>query len=94
MSVSLLKMEAVRTEVTVGGQKITLETGKMAKQADGAVLASCGNNMVLVTVVSSKKESKLDFFPSLLSFRKSSTPQVEFLADISSAKAALQNSRL
>jgi polyribonucleotide nucleotidyltransferase len=70
MSVSLLKMEAVRTEVTVGGQKITLETGKMAKQADGAVLVSSGNNMVLVTVVSSKKESKLDFFPLTVEFQE------------------------
>jgi polyribonucleotide nucleotidyltransferase len=47
----------------VGGKTITLETGRLAKQADGSVLASIGNNVVLVTVVSSKKESPLDFFP-------------------------------
>src|SRR3954469_25306659 len=48
---------------SVGGKTITLETGRLAKQADGAVLATCGNNMVLVTVVCSKRESGLDFFP-------------------------------
>lgn len=55
----------MKTTVTtsVGGQQITIETGRMAKQADGSVLVSCGNNMVLVTAVSSKKESTLDFFP-------------------------------
>ena len=47
----------------LGGQKVTLETGRIARQADGAVLVSCGNNKVLVTAVSSKKEGTLDFFP-------------------------------
>ena len=44
----------MKTTVTtsVGGKQITLETGRLAKQADGAVLASCGNNMVLVTAAS------------------------------------------
>ncbi|MEN0057641.1 MAG: polyribonucleotide nucleotidyltransferase [Bdellovibrio sp.] len=55
----------MKTTVTtsVGGKQITIETGRLAKQADGSVLVSCGNNMVLVTAVSSKKVSELDFFP-------------------------------
>jgi polyribonucleotide nucleotidyltransferase len=55
----------MKTTVTtsVGGKQVTLETGRLAKQADGAVLVSCGNNMVLVTAVSSSKASDLDFFP-------------------------------
>ena len=36
-------------EVEVGGKKITLETGRLAKQANGAVLVRCGDTMVLVT---------------------------------------------
>ena len=48
---------------TLAGQQITIETGRLAKQADGSVLVTCGNNMVLVTAVSSRKESDLDFFP-------------------------------
>ncbi|MCC7404173.1 MAG: polyribonucleotide nucleotidyltransferase [Bdellovibrionales bacterium] len=45
------------------GKEIVLETGRLAKQADGSVLVTCGSNMVLVTAVSSKSESDADFFP-------------------------------
>lgn len=54
----------------VGENEITLETGKLAKQADGSVLAKCGNNMVLVTVVSSTNESKMDFFPLSVEYQE------------------------
>ncbi len=54
--------------VVLGGKTITLETGRMAKQADGSVLVTCGNNMVLVTVVSSTRESTMDFFPLTVEF--------------------------
>ncbi len=47
----------------VGGKTITIESGRLAKQADGSALVTCGNNMVLVTVVSSKNETDKDFFP-------------------------------
>ncbi|MCB0341908.1 MAG: polyribonucleotide nucleotidyltransferase [Pseudobdellovibrionaceae bacterium] len=47
----------------LNGKEITLETGRLAKQADGSVLVTCGSNVVLVTVVSSKRETDLDFFP-------------------------------
>jgi polyribonucleotide nucleotidyltransferase len=55
----------MKTTVTtsVGGKQITIETGRLAKQADGSTLVTCGNNMVLVTAVSSKKPTTLDFFP-------------------------------
>jgi polyribonucleotide nucleotidyltransferase len=55
----------MKTTVTtsVGGKQITIETGRLAKQADGSTLVTCGNNMVLVTAVSSRKASTLDFFP-------------------------------
>ncbi|QDK37408.1 polyribonucleotide nucleotidyltransferase [Bdellovibrio sp. NC01] len=55
----------MKTTVTtsVGGKQITIETGRLAKQADGSALVTCGNNMVLVVATSSKKASELDFFP-------------------------------
>src|SRR6185312_6875883 len=55
----------MKTTVTtlVGDKQITIETGRMAKQADGSVVVSCGNNMVLVTAVSAGEPTKLDFFP-------------------------------
>ncbi|MDX9731641.1 MAG: polyribonucleotide nucleotidyltransferase [Bdellovibrionales bacterium] len=55
---------------TVGGKTITIETGRLAKQADGSVLVTSGNNMVLVTAVSSKKESTLDFFPLTVEYQE------------------------
>ncbi len=54
----------------VGDNTISLETGRLAKQADASVLASCGNNMVLVTVVSSKKETDFDFFPLTIEYQE------------------------
>lgn len=54
----------------LGGRNLTIETGKMAKQADGSVVVTSGNNMVLVTVVSSKKPSALDFFPLTVEYQE------------------------
>src|SRR4051812_49287504 len=49
---------------TIAGNQIKIETGRLAKQTDGSVLVTCGNNVVLVTAVSAK-EPKPDqgFFP-------------------------------
>ncbi|MCM2352557.1 MAG: polyribonucleotide nucleotidyltransferase [Pseudobdellovibrio sp.] len=54
---------------SIAGKQITIETGRLAKQTDGAVLVTCGNNMVLVTAVSAK-EAKPDqsFFPLTVEF--------------------------
>lgn len=53
-----------RQEIDFAGKKITLETGKIARQADAAVMASMGDTTVLCTVVAAKsiKEGQ-DFFP-------------------------------
>lgn len=47
----------------IGDRSVTIETGLLAKQADGAVLITCGDNIVLATVVSDRRNSDLDFFP-------------------------------
>jgi polyribonucleotide nucleotidyltransferase len=44
-------------EIDWGGRPSTLETGKIARQADGAVLATYGETVVLATVVSAKTPS-------------------------------------
>ena len=49
--------------LNLGNQTIEMETGRMARQADGSVVVKAGNNVVLVTVVSSEEESDKDFFP-------------------------------
>ena len=56
--------EIVKKEIDWAGKKLTLETGKIARQADGAVLATLGETSVLCTVVGAKEASpELDFFP-------------------------------
>ncbi|HEX6764269.1 MAG TPA: polyribonucleotide nucleotidyltransferase, partial [Polyangiaceae bacterium] len=56
-------MSFVRESVTIGGRPLTFETGKLAKLADGAVLVTYGDSVVLVTAVSSEERPGLDFFP-------------------------------
>jgi polyribonucleotide nucleotidyltransferase len=62
----------MKTTVTaeIGRHKIEIETGVMAKQADGSVMVKCGSNMVLVTAVSSRRESTMDFFPLTVEFQE------------------------
>ena len=45
--------DAIRVERDIGGRPLILETGRMAKQADGAVLARYGDTMILATAQSS-----------------------------------------
>jgi polyribonucleotide nucleotidyltransferase len=52
------------------GRTITLETGKLAKQAHGSVVVQMGDAMLLCTVVSSYKESTMDFFPLTVDYRE------------------------
>ena len=44
-----------KKEIEVAGKKISLETGKVARQADGAIIASCGETVVLATVEGQRK---------------------------------------
>lgn len=60
-----------REEIEIQGKKIILETGKLAKQANGAVLAQCGETVVLSTVVAAKEAKKdVDFFPLTVEYRE------------------------
>ena len=53
-----------RLEIEIGRSTLSLETGKMAKQADGAVLARYADTVDLATAVASKEAVEgLDFFP-------------------------------
>ncbi len=44
-----------KEELELGGKKLTLETGKIARQADGAIIATLGETVVISTVVGKKK---------------------------------------
>ena len=52
------------------GRTITLETGKLAKQADGSVVVRCGDCMLLATAVSARKASPVDFLPLTVDYRE------------------------
>ncbi len=56
-------MRIITTEIEIDGKKVQLETGKMAKQADGAVVVSCEGTSVLVTAVVSDDVRPIDFLP-------------------------------
>jgi len=64
-------LSIVRKEVDFGGQRLYLETGRMARQADGAVLVTLGETMVLVTAVG-RRELKpgQDFFPLTVNYQE------------------------
>jgi polyribonucleotide nucleotidyltransferase len=58
-------------ELDWGGRKLVLETGKMARQADGAVVATYGETTVLATVVSVKEPKPgQDFFPLTVNYQE------------------------
>ena len=52
------------------GRTITLETGKVAKQADGSVVVKMGDCMLLATAVSARKASPVDFLPLTVDYRE------------------------
>src|SRR3977135_4580600 len=60
-----------REELDWGGRKLVLETGKIARQADGAVLATYGESTVLATVVSAKEpKAGIDFLPLTCNYQE------------------------
>lgn len=65
-------MNPIKKTITLAdGRQITLETGKLAKQADGAVELRMGNTMLLATVVSAKEAGEgVDFMPLQVEYKE------------------------
>lgn len=62
-----------REEIDWGGRPLILETGRIARQADGAVLATYGDTTVLATVVADRSpKSGIDFFPLTVNYQEKS----------------------
>src|ERR1700709_1928027 len=60
-----------RVELDWGGRPLKLETGKIARQADGAVIATYGETIVMATVVSSKTPKEgIDFLPLTVNYQE------------------------
>ncbi len=54
----------------LNGKELTIETGRMAKQADGSCVVRYGDTMVLVTAVASRVQTPKDFFPLTVEYRE------------------------
>ncbi len=64
-------MNAVHVEVPFGAQNLIIESGKLAKQAHGAVTVTCGGTTVLVAVCMAKKpKAGQDFFPLMVEYQE------------------------
>ena len=61
----------IKKSIELSGKTLSIETGKMAKQAGGAVVVRFGDTMVLVTAVAAEEENKaLSFFPLTVEYRE------------------------
>jgi polyribonucleotide nucleotidyltransferase len=62
------QVHSVSTEVA--GRTLTLETGRLAEQAGGAVLLTYGDTVLLATVVGAKPREGIDFFPLTVDYEE------------------------
>jgi polyribonucleotide nucleotidyltransferase len=65
-------MSAVKVEKEIGGRMLSIETGKVARQAHGAVWVRYGDTVVLSTVLTEKPRREVSFFPLFVDFREAS----------------------
>jgi polyribonucleotide nucleotidyltransferase len=80
---------------TYGGKEITLETGRLAKQADGSVLATCGATQVLVSVCSAfEMNDGQDFFPLMVDYKEKFTAAGKFLGGFMKREARPSNAEI
>ena len=64
-------MSQARVEVAYGANQLVIETGKLAKQASGSVMVSCGGTVVLVTAcIAGKPREGIDFFPLTVEYQE------------------------
>ena len=67
----MTRKKYLKESIKVGGRDLTVETGKVAKQADGSVVIQYGDTMLLVTAVSMRTAKEgLDFFPLTVEYRE------------------------
>jgi polyribonucleotide nucleotidyltransferase len=60
----------IEKSINLGGRKLTLSTGDIAQQANGAVIASYGETVVLATVVAAPLDRDLDYFPLTVEYQE------------------------
>ncbi|MBL8862050.1 MAG: polyribonucleotide nucleotidyltransferase [Planctomycetes bacterium] len=65
-----MKPTPVRVETMVGGQRLVLETGQVARQAHGAVICTLGNTMTFAAIAIGPAKEEQDFFPLTVDYRE------------------------
>ncbi|MHC4361766.1 MAG: polyribonucleotide nucleotidyltransferase, partial [Planctomycetota bacterium] len=71
--------DVVRVERQIGDRTLSIETGKVAKQADGAVVVQYGETIVLVAAVTAPPRSEdIDFFPLSVEYREKQSAAGKF----------------
>lgn len=65
-----MKTKVIEKTLEFGGKKLTLQTGKLAGQADGAVLITLGETVCLATVVSAPPKAPVDFLPLTVDYQE------------------------
>jgi len=69
----------ITKETEIGGKKLSIETGRFAKQADGSVMVRYGDTMVLVTAVAADEPREgLDYFPLQVEYREKTSAAGKF----------------
>jgi polyribonucleotide nucleotidyltransferase len=69
---NMAQRKYLNEKIKLGDKELMVETGKVAKQADGAVVVRYGDTMILVTAVSARTAKEgLDFFPLTVEYRES-----------------------
>jgi polyribonucleotide nucleotidyltransferase len=63
-------VQASQVEKTFGAQNLSIETGRLAKQAHGAVVVRYGDTVTLVTAVEGEADESRDFFPLVVDYRE------------------------
>ncbi len=71
-------MTVFKVEAEIDGRNLSLETGYLAKQAEGAVLVRYGETVVLATVVSSDPRPDIDYFPLTVDYREKTSAAGKF----------------
>ena len=84
-----------KEEIEINGKKITLETGKIARQADGAIIATCGETVVIATAVGAKKlKDGQDYFPLSVNYQEKYYAAGKIQEDILKEKQDLLKQKL
>ena len=60
----------VKKSVMVGDRELSIETGRMAKQADGSIVLRYGDTMLLATIVSAREKKDVDFMPLTVEYKE------------------------